>query len=124
MTELRPQDLTIGYWYHSVKFNKPVQLTDLDFYTLVCAADGASIDSYISSMFEPLELTEDWLKRFRSERKHSFEALWSLNGILFTFDKERSRVFVGIGGGHRFLNYVHEFQNLFSLTGAELKEGE
>ena len=121
MTELRERDLVIGNWYHSVKFNKPVILTAQDIYNLVANADGASIDSYISDMFTPIPLTEDWLKQFRAERKQSFFVVWKLRDVTFSFDKDQGRVFVEIGGRLISLNYVHQFQNYFALTGTELQ---
>lgn len=91
MTELQPHDLIIGYWYHSVKFNKPVQLTATDIYDLVANADGARIDSYISAMFEPLELTEDWMRRFDFKKIPHFTIMNS-----YVLDLGRNR-FLSIG---------------------------
>ena len=65
--KLKPIDLHIGGWYNSVKFNKPVQLQAEDIYELVARADGADISHYISEMFEPITLTEEWLVKFEFE---------------------------------------------------------
>lgn len=53
---MRERDLTIGNTYQSVKFNMPVILTAEDIRELVVMAEGASIESYIKEVFEPLEI--------------------------------------------------------------------
>jgi hypothetical protein len=61
---MKPTELRIGNWYNSVKFNQPVQLTAEDIYDLVARSDGADISHYISEMFEPIELNEEWIEKF------------------------------------------------------------
>lgn len=132
MTELQPKDLIIGNWYHSVKFNKPVRLTATDIYDLVANADGANIDSYISGMFDPIPLTEEWLLRLGFEkitkktRQLDVEMIW--------YEKSENRVWLLKNGfefefmcGKELCNlyqkweHVHQLMNLFrDLTGADL----
>ena len=130
MTELRPEDLRINSWYHSVKWDKPVQLTAEDIYNLVANADGANISSYISDMFTPIPLSEDWLKRFGFEKDNETYS-W---GILITLDKcdfmFEIEVFANEPGFYyrdrcHEIKTVHHLMNLYhSLTGAELKAGK
>lgn len=61
---MKETDLRIGNWYNSVKHNRPVQCTAEDIYELVVRADGASIEGYISEMFEPLQLTPKLMESF------------------------------------------------------------
>ena len=138
MTELRPEDLRINSWYHSVKWNKPVQLTAEDIYNLVANSEGANISSYISSMFTPIPLSEDWLKRFGFYKERTGDRLtieaWSPGhpSQRFNIDFKDGKILLisryqGESDSLTMIHIesIHHLQNLFpSLTGAELKAGK
>lgn len=59
---MEAKELQINSYYNSVKWQKPVRLELSDLNELYHRCDGAELDSeIISTMFEPIELTEEWL---------------------------------------------------------------
>ena len=58
---MKPNELRIGNWYNSVKFNKPVQCELVDLYELYVLSDGAYDVPPIELMFSPIQLTRKWL---------------------------------------------------------------
>lgn len=79
----------------------------------------------------PIELTEDWLKRFSIEKLHvsgyviDGATYWKKGGIVFYEIKGKYYLPVGenITHGKTVIefNKVHELQNIFALTGEELE---
>ena len=72
--------------------------------------------------FTPIELTEDWLKKFGFEYtdgEDAYECIWALSGFeLWQHDKGFCHSY--IFGGE--INHVHQLQNMFfALTGNELE---
>lgn len=124
----------IGRTFLSVKFQIPVTCMPEDIAELVHRADGARIDDYISEMFEPIPLTEEWLVKFGFSDKdykggyigidvgnHSF----TLSKPLRMGEWSKYYAFEYKSGGWNKYNefkFVHEFQNFFfTLTGEELE---
>lgn len=122
MTELRERDLIIENWYHSVKWDKPVQLTATDIYDLVANSDGANISSYISDMFTPIPLSEEWLVKFGYKRVNDLgngTKVFEHRGKRYLY--LRGDVVSVAGCSHVEVKHIHTLQNLIhSLTGADL----
>lgn len=122
-----PIELRIGNWYRSVKFDKPVQLTAQDIAELVRLADGANISCYISTMFEPLELIEQWLKDFGfmddGSKRFTTDSLKIITHAMVSFESftKSWHLYLGHHAIHVEFQYVHQLQNLyFALTDEEL----
>ena len=123
-------DLRIGSTYHSVKWKIPVTLEAEDIAELVVMADGANIDHYIDSVFQPIPLTEEWLVKFGFNEKYkSTSNRWTkwaegVNAGLELHDCEDEHGNIHGVFLHDFtleVKYVHQLQNLyFALTGEEL----
>ena len=125
---MKVNELRINNWYTSVKFGVPVQCELTDLSQLCVMSDGAYNDPPIDEMFEPIELTEEWLLKFGFYRvengyygsmpynkpcwiKFSFTILIWDDGT-FVYDWN---------GGNTILKSVHQLQNLhFALKGKEL----
>ena len=135
---MKASELRINSTYLSVKFNTPVILTAEDIWELVAVSEGASIDYYINLMFEPIELTEEWLENdpFSKTIENIYETAFFTYGdkIIRTFriilhdngfwviidwsngDGTRSSLNLGT------YKYIHELQNLYYfLADEELK---
>ena len=65
---MKINELRVGNWYHSVKFNTPVKCELSDLYELCVKSDGAYNDPPIDEMFKPIPLTEEWLMVFGFEK--------------------------------------------------------
>ena len=91
---------------------------------------GVKFDTSIEDI-APIELTEDWLKRFSIEKLHvsgyviDGATYWKKGGIVFYEIKGKYYLPVGenITHGKTVIefNKVHELQNIFALTGEELE---
>ncbi|MCK5605295.1 hypothetical protein KAR91_25610 [Candidatus Pacearchaeota archaeon] len=117
-------DLHVGYWYNSVKWDKPVILTAEDIHELVCRADGANISDYIDEMFTPIPLTEEWLIKFGFEKIIAHKDKRCIHYIINEIE-----LLANINGDGIYdllwgvceIKYVHQLQNLyFCLFGKEL----
>lgn len=136
---MKVQELRIGNYYNSVKWGKPVQCTLEDFYDLCAKADGASDHPPIDEMFEPIPLTEEWLKKFgfkliHKENKHyaienpnGYKDLYKIHFFPTINDQWHLAFSDRITGRDEtyipasYIKYVHQLQSLyFALTGAEL----
>lgn len=104
---------------------KPVKVT-LAFLWCIVRENEERPDAVLS-IFQPIELTEEWLKRFGFEwsiyhqafHKDGFE--FDLNeqfNSSYIFSTFKRQLYIG-----REIKYVHQLQNLFMcLTGEELTE--
>lgn len=122
---MKRNELIIGYWYQSVRFQVPIILTADDICDLVARAGGAGISSYIKEMFAPIPLTEDWLKKL------GFEKILEADNV-FTKIKPDEVYFNLYQYGNEFdwvhredtlssVKHVHQLQNLyFALAQKEL----
>ena len=118
---MKSTELRIGNWYMSVKFKVPVKCDLSDLYNLCANSDGAYNDPPIDEMFEPIPLTEDWLKKFGFKRIIHREYDWILDDIGICWDEDDKCFWIEINGKEIELRYVHTLQNLyFALTGKEL----
>ena len=136
---MKVNELRINNWYTSVKFGVPVQCELTDLSQLCVMSDGAYNDPPIDEMFEPIELTEEWLLKFgfRQEEDHGKKINWwnvpeesnykahhlmeMQNAWTWFIDFDDCDV---NNDCHLItgFKYVHELQNLFfTLTGEELK---
>ena len=125
MKQLTPQELRIGNWYNSVKFNKPVTLTAEDIYEVVFRAEGANISHYINEMFDPIPLDEDWLVKFGFKRrmlsKQTKDDYWIHEKLPKEFSFYLPYFYMSIYFDNVNIPFVHSMQNFFhSLTGTEL----
>lgn len=115
------QEIRVGNWYHSVKWNKPVQCELEDFYELCAKSDGATNHPPIDEVFEPIPLTSEWIEKFGFEKINH-----RIDGIIYKKDwlriSEHCQPLDWCGGYlHNNCKYVHTLQNLFfALTGSEL----
>lgn len=118
---IAPQELRLGNWININGSPFQVELPDLN---LIANKNG-------KSTYEPIELNEDWLRKFGFEKKQIREELknklgdyaYSLNNVpFFTLIQDNDGFILS-----KFETYlitvknVHQLQNLFhSLTGEEL----
>lgn len=118
--KIRPADLRIGNWYHSVKFNCPVVCEASDIVQIYHNADGAEVDEdHIAMVFKPIILTGHWFVQFDF-------AMW-YNGLIAVksgveLAKEQG-IYRYAHGKDRWkdVDFVHQLQNLYyPLTGTEL----
>lgn len=124
---MKPTELRIGNYVK--QYDKIVKLVGI-------IDDGVYFDEDINGMqgelwgykdFNPIPLTEDWLKRFRFEKVKYIDCYnWT---FLFTeFDtfgvwqnKDKNKFYYNVHYRQINLKYVHQLQNLyFALTGKEL----
>ncbi|PCJ57948.1 MAG: hypothetical protein COA65_08795 [Rhodospirillaceae bacterium] len=128
---MEANELRIGNWYNSIRFNTPIRLHLEDFAEASIHADGADSLEWFDTHIEPIPLTNEWLKDFGIEKLHvsglvvSGVTYWRKGGIVFY--KNRGKYYVPIGEkmdkpGHTVIEFdkVHELQNIFALTGKEL----
>ncbi len=122
---MKKNEIVIGCTYNSVKFNMPVTCTLHDFRELYVMCEGTELDSeIIAEMFEPIELTEEWLIKFGfNEHGAIFIGLdvssqdlqITVGGDVLIYDDNED--FISLNE----VKYVHQLQNLYhSLTGNEL----
>jgi hypothetical protein len=125
---MKINELRVGNWYKSVKWQVPVKCDLSDLYNLCANSDGAYDDPPIDDMFEPILLTEEWLQKlgFHRIENGSFGST-SYNRpcwIKFSFTIliwDNGKFVYDWNGGNTMLNYVHQLQNLYyALTGEEL----
>jgi len=104
---MKPNELKIGNYYKSVKFNAPVKCEFGDFAELYKRADGAEVfEELIDEMFEPIPLTEEWLIKFGFEFKE-----W----IAYNEDHAfKDKIVTGFVYDNIwcFINYVHNDRTL------------
>ena len=139
---MKKEELRIGNWYQSVKWNVPVKCDLTDLYNLSANADGADDDPPIDEMFEPIILTEEWLLKFgfidyrTLPNKITKKAFYDIKaGIYLSYDGKykhtKFRILynpntntfqvVSPANNSIILKYVHQLQNLyFALTNNEL----
>jgi hypothetical protein len=122
---MKVNELRIGNWYLSTKFQTPVICEMGDMYEIYMRADG-STEYTVDDVFQPIPLTEEWLLKFGLEL-HLHEGLfWDEYTHPKTFDsitrhkKDHSFAY-DFEDGAVELKYVHQLQNLyFALNGEEL----
>ena len=123
---LLPEEIRIGNWYLSTKWQKPVkcELSDLAQLEFDCA--GAELDTdIIEQMFQPISLTKEWLLKFGFIKKQYHYVLLLDNQIEENywfevhFKEENEEFYIKIGEGDEktfigYFKYVHQLQNLYS----------
>lgn len=109
MEKLKPSDLRIGNWIRERGRH----------YEFTVSSGTFSYMEINKDFFEPIPLTEEWLKMFGFVNlKYK-----SLTLSIIPFDKTYQIEYIGI----RYINdikilYVHQLQNIyFTFTGEELK---
>ncbi len=134
---MRKEELRIGNWYQSVKWDVPVKCDLTDLFNLSANADGADDDPPIDDMFAPIPLTEEWLLKFGFVKHNildyyfmacgEYEIRVVINSFSGGLDSD-SKWFISIQTGYGsqpvtlVRMYVHQLQNLyFALTGEELQ---
>lgn len=105
-------------------------LNAYNIYQLSLLEKGGTVADFYHKI-APIELTEDWLKRFSIEKLHvsgyviDGATYWKKGGIVFYEIKGKYYLPVGenITHGKTVIefNKVHELQNIFALTGEELE---
>jgi hypothetical protein len=127
---MKVTELRVNNWYKSVKFNVSIQMELSDLSELHHRCFGAEIDSEIINEFiEPIELTEEWLRKFKFHQKYITDPQEQHCDQLYWLDDFKIYV---IDDGKYFklwwgddmlieLKYVHRLQNLyFELKNKEL----
>lgn len=134
---MKINELRVGNWYLSTKFQVPVMCGVDDFYEIYARADG-SAEYTVDDIFEPLPLTEEWLLKFGFKeeqeeteilRVHWFKKLYNSENEVgeFCYNPSSLRTAIGYVDGEDYgyagykIRYVHQLQNLyFALTDEEL----
>lgn len=119
---MKKEELRIGNYYHSVKFNIPVQLQIEDFYDLCADCEGAELDEEtIAIKYRPIKLTKKLLL------KAGFEKFWLEVGVECESDAYFCKGSVSIDnlswkvhGINVNLQYFHQLQDFLALKGEEL----
>lgn len=119
---MKVQELRIGDWYLSTKFQVPVICEMGDFYEIYARADG-SAEYTVDDIFEPIPLTEEWLLKFGFENIGGY--LWNCRelGENRFINNPYGITHFEIKGHYekKHIQYVHQLQNLYlDLTGNEL----
>ena len=106
-------DLRIGNWVQRI--GCPLQIVGIKGTDIWVEAKGVEIEYEFYDGFKPIELTDEWLKKFGFVYSDFLES-WSLNGII-TLELEAGGFFYD-----RFkIETVNQLQNLYhALTGEEL----
>ena len=119
---MEKNELRIGNWYQSVKFNVPVRCELSDLYELCAKSDGAYNDPPIEEMFKPIPLTEEWLLKFGFKQFGDNSCkIKTLHGNIYV-DYFRNVCYPGNNFSIHKFKYVHQLQNLYlALTGNELE---
>ena len=121
---MKANELRIGNWYKSVKWNRSVQCELSDLYDLCAKSDGSYNDPPINEMFEPIPLTEEWLLKFGFEGNSIFGAniKYKIGYFEVWYFGEPDRYMLeNLKNMRVYIEYVHQLQNLyFALTGTEL----
>lgn len=117
---MKPVDLRIGNYYHSIKWNQIVYIELSDLMELYYRCNGAELDQdIINEVFKPIVITSNILNRLGFKQDTDLKSLISKGGIYCNTDNME---FTFSGQKIRKPNYVHELQNLYyALTGKELK---
>ncbi len=118
---MKKEELRISNYYHSVKFNKPVQCTIEDFYELYARCDGVELDEEtIAEIFEPIELSLDILSQFGFTKSSNMSDNWHLQEIYYKlyvrYIKKKFTIYaLGSNGVCRLhtIKYAHELQSIF-----------
>ena len=124
---MKVQELRIGDWYLSTKFQVPVICEMGDFYEIYARADG-SAEYTVDDIFEPIPLTEEWLLKFGFNNINSKEYGIKCGSCWMSLSNPKDMgewqdCYCWIFDRFKFieLKYVHQLQNLyFALTGNEL----
>ena len=129
---MKAEELRIGNWYNSVKWQRPVILDITDIAELYHRCDGAYDNIPVDEMIEPIPLTEEWLLKFwfSCYKKNRYgQDVYYDPYFRFMIIKDGNNwmffAFNELDGGEWFLRnleYVHQLQNLyFALTNTELE---
>jgi len=112
---MEAKELLIGKWYNQVIENhKPCLPCPMIWSEHNWSAIGECME-YVE-WFEPIPLTENWLKKLGFKLNSAFGTSTYGNGVIGIF------FYDGVGSyGIAKFQYVHQLQNLyFALTGTEL----
>jgi hypothetical protein len=145
---MKPEELRIGNWYLSTKFQTPVKCEMADIWEIYARAEGATPDHReVDSVFQPISLTPEWLDKF-GFKKHLYtknsddeciyweKGIWPKNmpedmiEIENVSNSDQNPIWCIVlnqssGSGHFMIanntEHVHQLQNLYyALTGKEL----
>jgi len=132
---MKREDLRIGNWYMSTKFQTPVMCDITDLFNICANCEGAVLDDEIVGWtFQPMQLTEAYIELLGFiklggyyEVAYNKDSTWYVVRVLFhqkgyevilRVNTDRDEAVVGLG----FYNFVHELQNLYhGLNGEELE---
>lgn len=128
---LKPQDLRVGNWYTSTKWQLPVMCQLSDIAEIHHRLEGAE-EQYadVDEIFQPIPLTAEWLEKFGFYEKYkSVHSHWSKGGVGIeqASDQDDDGYTIHPAPQEFFyqwnfnIPFVHTLQNLYhSLTGEEL----
>ena len=115
---MEAQDLRIGNWYLSTRFQTPVICEMGDFYEIYARADGSS-EYTVDDIFQSIPLTEEWLLKFGFEYDNETSG-WDNEKLSSDYDSEIECYYI-LFYVDNSIKYVHQLQNIyFALTGEEL----
>ncbi len=125
---MKIEDLRIGNYYQSTKFQIPVKCEMSDIMEICLIADGTiPSEKDVGSLFQPIKLTEQWLidLGFNCKNEQLDYHIWEIDIMYEDYYIEvinwKDIAIVQIEDISIGCKYVHNLQNLYhSLTGREL----
>lgn len=120
---MKAEELRIGNWVLGVLTKEPIEI---DWICLKHLIDGNIQNVYNPNIkvYEPIQLTEEWLYKFNFEQYHDnprLERFYVLKTGYYPFQVYVERDFRIYWQPNTRLEHVHQLQNLyFALTGSEL----
>ena len=125
--ELRPGNLILGVYeqeidrgngiIEDVEYEEVVTFLGYDPFEEYFWVEGGGVDDY--DIFNPIPLTEEWLKRFGCVKSKDRSYFWHDSNLTLCFND--NGLFIESFVGKLYIKHVHTFQNLYyALTGEEL----
>lgn len=133
---MKNTELRIGNLVHHNQDKAKEQF--LNIYLTVCSVSEDGVTTYYTDIrggerqivlgktnYQPIPLTEEWLKRFGFVNDKAYKVRWYLyinSNLLFTYDIDDNCICIFDNWLDHKIQFVHQLQNLyFSLKNKELE---